>query len=120
MKNEIKYAIGAAFITFCATALLMSNEDRPVETNTNTSVVEVDSLKDVISNLEIELNNEREKWDNVEKNYRTTIFEYEYGINGIKETHPDAYKEFHRIISLKEEYNRVDEIENKKRLKASL
>lgn len=75
-----------------------------------------DSLQNVISNLQATLDTEEDGWDFRERRYEEILFEYEYGLNAIKETHPEAYREFHRIISYREEYNRKSEKENLKRL----
>lgn len=76
-----------------------------------------DSLKSEIYRLESEIKSEEEGWDSKERRYEDVLFEYEYGINHLKESHPEAYREFHRIIGYKEHYNRDTERDNKKRLK---
>ena len=76
-----------------------------------------DSLQSVISNLQGTLETEENGWDSKEERYESILFEYEYGLSRLKETHPEAYKEFHRIISFREKYSREDEKDNKKRLK---
>lgn len=75
-----------------------------------------DSLINVISNLESELIKETEGWDSKERRYEEIIFEYEYGLSHLKETHSEAYREFHRIIGYRERYSRELEKDNKKRL----
>ncbi len=82
------------------------------------NVCKEDSLKNELTNLQIKLETEEDGWDFRERRYEQILFEYEYGINAIKETHPEAYREFHRIISYREEYNRKSEKENLKRLKS--
>lgn len=83
----------------------------------STQISKTDSLQNVVNELQIQLETKTKEWDNVEDEYRMTIFEYEYGIEAIKKTHPAAYKEFHRIIAFKENYRREDEEDNNKRLK---
>jgi hypothetical protein len=75
-----------------------------------------DSLQKIINQMEIDLENEQDGWDFKERRYEEILFEYEYGINHIKENYPKAYREFHRIISYRENYSREAERENKKRL----
>lgn len=78
-----------------------------------------DSLQTVITNLQIELETEEDGWDSREKRYEDILFEYEYGLDHLKHYHLDAYKDFHRIISHKENYSHIEERENKKRLQLS-
>ena len=70
-----------------------------------------------MSNLQVELESQAQKFDNKEKEYNKIIFEYELGIDRIEKYHPKAYEDFHRILAYREEYSRIDEMENKKRLK---
>lgn len=76
-----------------------------------------DSLQKVINQMEVDLEGEEIGWDTKERRYEEIIFEYEYGIDHLKNYHPEAYRDFHRIISHRESYSREDEKENKKRLK---
>ena len=78
-----------------------------------------DSLQQVIYQLQSQIKNDEDGWDKKEQRYEDILFEYEYGINRLKETHPEAYREFHRIIGFKEIYSRETERENKLRLKSS-
>jgi hypothetical protein len=75
-----------------------------------------DSLQGVINQLIVEKETEEDGWDKKETRYENILFEYEFGLDRIKETHPNAYKEFHRIIAFREQYSREAEKENKKRL----
>lgn len=83
----------------------------------NTDICKEDSLRRVISDLQIEIENEEDGWDKKEKRYEQTLFEYEMGLEHLKYYHLTAYKEFHRIIGYKENYSHEVERENKKRLK---
>jgi hypothetical protein len=89
----------------------MSRENYQIQTRT------IDSLQMVVSNLQVELESQAQKFDNKEKEYNKIIFEYELGIDRIEKYHPKAYEDFHRILAYREEYSRIDEMENKKRLK---
>lgn len=75
-----------------------------------------DSLQSVINQLQIEFDNEEDGWDNKEKRYEDVLFEYEYGLDHLKNYHLNAYKDFHRIISHREHYSHEIERENVKRL----
>ena len=89
----------------------MSRENYEIQTHT------IDSLQKTVDSLEVQLESQAQRFDNKEKEYRETIFEYEYGINWLEKNQPKAYDDFHRVLAYKEEYSRVDELENKKRLK---
>jgi hypothetical protein len=75
-----------------------------------------DSLQNVINQLQIDIENEEDGWDNKEKRYEQILFEYEIGLEHLKNYHTESYKEFHRIIGYKESYSHEVERENKKRL----
>ena len=75
-----------------------------------------DSLQNVINQLQIDFENEEDGWDNNEKRYEQILFEYEIGLEHLKNYHTESYKEFHRIIGYKENYSHEVERENKKRL----
>ncbi len=77
-----------------------------------------DSLREVVYNLKGELEIAEDGWDKKEQRYEDVLFEYEYGINQLKENRPEAYRYFHRIIGYRERYSREVEIDNKKRLKS--
>ncbi len=75
-----------------------------------------DSLRNVITQLRIENENEEDGWDKKEHRYEDVLFEYELGISYLKDYHPKAYQDFHRIIGMKGRYSYELERENKKRL----
>ena len=77
-----------------------------------------DSLQNVINELQMDLKMQSDGFDSKERRYEDVIFEYEYGIDHLKNYQPQAYREFHRILSHKESFNRQDEQENIKRLEA--
>lgn len=77
-----------------------------------------DSLQNVINQLQIDLENEEDGWDKKEDRYESILFEYELGLDHLKHYHPNAYKEFHRIVGFKENYTHETERENKQRLKS--
>ena len=88
----------------------MSRENYEIQTHT------IDSLQNVVDSLQAELESQAKITDSKEKKYKEIIFEYELGIDRIKNYHPRAYEDFHRILAYREDYSREAEIENKKRL----
>ena len=75
-----------------------------------------DSLQNVINELQMDLKMHSDGFDSKERRYEDVIFEYEYGIDHLKNYQPQAYREFHRVLSHKENFTRQDEQENIKRL----
>jgi len=109
-------------ISFIAIAVLLSwglaenynQRSAPIENGTH--VCKEDSLRNVIQSLQIDITTLEDGWDSRETRYEQIIFELNYGIDYLKNYQPEAYKEFHRILSHKEYYSHQDERENKKRL----
>ena len=89
---------------------LVNNGNYQIQTHT------IDSLTRVVDSLQMEIHSQAQKFDNTEKKYKEILFEYELGIDRIKNYHPKAYEDFHRILAYREDYSREAEIENKKRL----
>jgi hypothetical protein len=118
MKIAVAFIIG--FIGF---QILFHFVIFPNATNSNTitsepiKISQVDSLQSVVDSLQTELQSQAQRFDNTEKKYKETIFEYEFGISWIEKYHTNAYEDFHRMLSHREQYSREDAIENKKRLK---
>ena len=75
-----------------------------------------DSLQNVINQLVIDKEHNEDGWDDKEKRYEQVIFEFQYGLDHLKNYHQQAYRDFHRIIGHKENYSHEVERENKKRL----
>lgn len=75
-----------------------------------------DSLQNVINDLKIEIENEEDGWDKKERRYEDVLFEYQFGLDHLKNYHPNAYKDFHRILGYRERYSKEIERENKQRL----
>jgi hypothetical protein len=101
------------FQIFFWTILYPRNHTAPESVTTE---CKTDSLQNVIDSLSVELQSQAQKFDNTEKKYKEILFEYELGIDRIKNYHPRAYEDFHRILAYREDYSREAEIENKKRL----
>lgn len=107
--------IGSIFGVFVS--LIRSNDKPNVVSQTN--ICKQDSLQNVINELQMDLKMQSDGFDSKERRYEDVIFEYEYGIDHLKNYQPQAYREFHRILSHKENFNRQDEQENIKRLEKS-
>jgi hypothetical protein len=113
--------VGIIAMTIVSIGFSMNNKDKPVvamsrENYTNQTYT-IDSLTRVVDSLQTELQSQAQRFDNREKEYKETIFEYEFGISWIEKYHTNAYEDFHRMLSHREQYSREDAIENKKRLK---
>jgi len=116
-KNSILISVIAGLIAFILIFTFLEYNDRVISINTNEHICKEDSLQNVINQLQIDIENEEDGWDHKTRTYEQIIFEYEFGIEHIKNYYPEAYKDFHRILSYKEHYSKQDERENKKRLK---
>jgi hypothetical protein len=82
-----------------------------------TSLQKQDSLQNVIDSLQTEIFMLEDGFDSKEHRYEDVIGEYEIGMSYLKDYHPKAYKDFHRIIGMRERYSAELERENSKRLK---
>lgn len=76
----------------------------------------IDSLNNVIDSLQTEIFMLEDGFDFKEHRYEDVIFEYELGLSYLKDYHPNAYKDFHRIIGMRERYSHELKRENTKRL----
>jgi hypothetical protein len=74
----------------------------------------IDSLKNVVDSLQIEIFSLEDGFDYKEHRYEDVVFQYELGLSYLKDYHPNAYKDFHRIIAHKERYSHEVERENAK------
>ena len=88
----------------------MSRENYQIQTHT------IDSLTRVVDSLQTEIFSLEDGFDYKEHRYEDVVFEYELGLSYLKDYHPKAYKDFHRIIAHKEKYSHEIERENKKTL----
>jgi len=113
--------VGIIAISIVSIEFSMNNKDKPVvamsRENYQIQTHTIDSLTRVVDSLQTELQSQAQRFDNREKEYKETIFEYEFGISWIEKYHTNAYEDFHRMLSHREQYSREDAIENKKRLK---
>jgi hypothetical protein len=101
-------ALAVFFLYTCTNRTIVE----PIKATTSKS----DSLQNVIDSLQIELEQQANNFDSKESRYEDVLFEYEFGIEYLEKYHPEAYRDFHRIIGFKERFKRSDEKENKKRL----
>ena len=122
MNNSVKsvtFFVLGSIIWLILYVSVIKPKNTPIveETNTNQLLVENQKLKSENDSLRAELQSQAQRTDFKEKKYKEILFEYELGIDRIKNYHPNAYEDFHRILAYKEDYSREAEIENKKRLK---
>ena len=89
----------------------MSRENYEIQTRT------IDSLQNVIGNLQSDIKMLEDGFDTKEHRYEDILLDYEIGLSYLKDYHPIAYKDFHRIIGMREKYSHELERENTKRLK---
>jgi hypothetical protein len=91
----------------------MSRENYATQTNT------IDSLKNVVDSLQTQIFITEDGCDYREHRYENVIDEYELGMSYLEDYHPTAYKDFHRIIGMKEKYSKELDRENQKKLKVN-
>ena len=114
-RNNILLPLLITVVIFLAWGLSKNYNNQQL-TTLETNICKEDSLQNVINQLQIDFENEQDGWDNKEKRYEQVIFEYEIGLEHLKNYHTESYKEFHRIIGYKENYSHEVERDNKKRL----
>ena len=105
-------AVGLSMNAGDKPVVAMSRENYEIKNRT------IDSLNKVVDSLQTEIFTLEDGFDFKEHRYEDVLFEYELGISYLKDYHPKAYKDFHRIIAHKERYSHELERENIKRLNA--
>jgi hypothetical protein len=113
--------VGIIAITIVSIGFSMNNKDKPIiamgienyEIQTRT----IDSLHNVIGNLQSDIKILEEGFDSREHRYEDVLLDYEIGLSYLKDYHPTAYKDFHRIVGMRERYSHELERENIKHLK---
>ena len=108
---------GAIVSLFGVLVSLMYFNDKPTSVVT-TNICKEDSLINLVNELRMDLKMQSDGFDYKEKRYSEILFEYEYGVDHLKNYQPQAYREFHRILSHKENFSRQDEQDNIKRLES--
>ena len=121
-NTTLKITLGTILIVGIIAVGLSTNKSNPSVAlvnngNYTNQTYTIDSLQKVVDSLQNEIHSQAQRFDNREKEYKETIFEYEFGISWIEKYHTNAYEDFHRMLSHREQYSREDAIENKKRLK---
>ncbi len=124
MDSNTTYKIGLftiLFIGFIAVGLTMNHNKVNItkaEESYLTSLQKRDSLQIVIDSLKSEIEIMENGFDSKEHRYEDIISEYQIGLSYLEDYHPTAYKDFHRIIGMKERYSSELKKENNKRLKS--
>jgi hypothetical protein len=110
--------VGIIAMTIVSIGFSMNNKDKPVvamsRENYQIQTHTIDSLTRVIDSLQTEIFGIEDGFDYKEHRYEDVVFEYELGLSYLKDYHPKAYKDFHRIIAHKERYSHEVERENTK------
>jgi hypothetical protein len=114
-KDNSILIVGAFVSLFGVFISLIYFNDKP-DVVITTNICKEDSLQNVINELQMDLKMQSDGFDSKEKRYEEILFEYKWGVDYLKYYHTQAYRDFHRILSHKEIYNRSDEQENIKRL----
>ena len=108
--------VGIITITIVSIEFSMNNKDNtppePILTE-----CKVDSLQNVIFSLQSDIKMLEEGFDSKEHRYEDVLLDYEIGLSYLKDYHPTAYKDFHRIVGMRERYTHELEKENIKNLK---
>ena len=82
-----------------------------------TTECKADSLQNIIGNLQSDIKMLEDGFDSREHRYEDVLLDYEIGLSYLKDYHPTAYKDFHRIVGMRERYSHELEKENIKHLK---
>jgi hypothetical protein len=112
-KAIIAFIVGIALFQLIFWTVIKPDNilSEPIATECKT-----DSLQNVIFNLQSDIRILEEGCDSKEHRYEDVISDYEIGLSYLKDYHPTAYKDFHRIVGMREKYSFELERENKKRL----
>jgi hypothetical protein len=107
-------------IGMIALTITMNNENKPMVAMSKEKYEiqhrKIDSLNNIIDSLQTEIFIIEDGCDYREHRMEDALFEYDLGLSYLKEYHPKAYKDFHRIIGMKERYSEELNRENSKRL----
>jgi hypothetical protein len=122
MEKFLRYSPLILFVSILllAVGLSVNHEEKPVVamSRENYAIKQrmIDSLIVANDSLQTEIFMLEDGFDSKEHRYEDVIFEYELGMSYLKDYHPKAYKDFHRILAHKEKYSHELERENNKRL----
>ena len=118
MENKdtvIRLLVGVIIIMALFTIAFNKPHDQIAPPPAN-HVCEDDSLRSVIYDLKSNIEILEDGFDSKERRYEDVISDYEMGLSYLKDYHPNAYKDFHRIIGMREHYSLKLEKENKEKL----
>lgn len=115
-KTKIVIAFIAGFIGFQLLFHLVIYPKGKIESKPITTECKTDSLQSVIDSLQTEYRILEDGCDSRESRYEDVLSEYQWGLSYLEDYHPSAYKDFHRMIGMKERYSRKLDKENKQRL----
>jgi hypothetical protein len=123
MDKFLRYSPLILLVSIVILAIGLSNNyEKPVvamsKENYEIKNYTIDSLNKVIDSLQTEIFTLEDGFDYKEHRYEDVLFEYELGLSYLKDYHPKAYKDFHRLIAHKERFSHQIERENSKRLNA--
>jgi hypothetical protein len=113
-KSVIAFIIGVALFQLIFWIIIKPDNTTPELIATE---CKADSLQNVIGNLQSDIKILEEGFDSREHRYEDILLDYEIGLSYLKDYHPIAYKDFHRIIGMRERYSHELERENIKLLK---
>jgi hypothetical protein len=110
----IAFILGAALFQLIFWTVIKPDDipSKPIITE-----CKADSLQNVIGNLQSDIKILEDGFDSREHRYEDVVSEYEMGLSYLKDYHPTAYKDFHRIVGMRERYTHELEKENIKNLK---
>lgn len=119
--NKVLNVVLVILVIGLAYGLSTNNADKPIvamsKSNYEKQTRTIDSLNNVVDSLQTEIFTIEDGSDYREHRMEEVLFEYDFGLSYLKDYHPNAYKDFHRIIGHKEKYSHQTERENNKRLK---
>lgn len=115
-KKIAMIAFIAGFVGFQLLFHLVIYPKSDAAPNPITTECKADSLQSVIDSLQTEYKILEDGCDSRESRYEDAMSEYQWGLSYLEDYHPAAYKDFHRIIGMKERYSRKLDKENKQRL----
>jgi hypothetical protein len=115
-RNNLLVVLLVSVVVLLSWGLIENFNRSSVPVVTGTHVCKEDSLRNVIQSLQIDITTLEDGFDFKERRYEEILFEYEYGLDHLKNYQPEAYKDFHRIIANKERFSRQTERDNKQKL----
>lgn len=115
-RNNMLIIILIAVVILLSWGLTKNFNEQNQLVITQVHVCKEDSLRSLVYQLQAEIKSNEDGWDSREGRYEDIINEYEFIMNYLRDYHPNAYRDAHRVTGMKEKYTREIERENKKRL----